>query len=228
MSHQINIIRIKGVYNALGELRDTVAFVGGATVSLYTDNPEQADVRPTNDIDVLIEIGTYGGYTKILSRLSELNFQPDSESKVICRYKYQGLIVDIMPIDESVLGFSNKWYKEGFGNLQQYRIDERTEVNIFSPPYFIASKLEAFKGRGENDGRFSQDFEDVVFILDNRKKIWDEMNETSTALKAYLKSEFSSMLDNTFIEEWLSAHLEYNTAAIRAKLIITCMKEFVS
>ncbi len=131
MSHFINIVRIKGVYNALGELRDSVAFVGGATVSLYTDKPENVDVRPTNDIDVLVEIGTYGEYTKIISILSDLNFHPDSESKVICRYKYQGLIVDIMPTDETVLGFSNKWYKEGFATLQKYRIDEMTEVNIF-------------------------------------------------------------------------------------------------
>ncbi len=107
MSHYKNLVRIQGVYNALGELRDSVAFVGGATVSLYTDRPDQADVRPTDDIDVLIEIGTYGAYTKIQAKLSELNFHPDTASKVICRYKYQGLIVDIMPTDESVLGFSN-------------------------------------------------------------------------------------------------------------------------
>lgn len=46
MSHQINIVRIKGIYRALGELKDTAAFVGGATVSLYADNPIYADVRP--------------------------------------------------------------------------------------------------------------------------------------------------------------------------------------
>jgi predicted nucleotidyltransferase len=156
MSHNINIVRIKGVYNALGDLKDTVAFVGGATVSLYADRPDQADVRPTDDIDVLIEIGTYGEYAKIQEKLTELKFHLDSESKVICRYKYQGLTVDIMPTDESVIGFSNKWYKEGFANIVKYKVDERTEVKIFSSPYFIASKLEAFKGRGTNDGRISQ------------------------------------------------------------------------
>ncbi len=227
MSHQRNLVRIKGVYNALGELRDTVAFVGGATVSLYTDRPDQADVRPTDDIDVLIEIGTYIEYTKIQARLSELNFHPDQESKVICRYKYQGLIVDIMPTDESVLGFSNKWYKEGFANLHRYRIDEITEVNIFSAPYFIASKIEAFKGRGHNDGRFSQDFEDIVFVLDNRKNIWDEFKATSNDLSSYLKVEFSTLLNNPNFDEWLSAHMEYATATARANMIIKSMRDFV-
>jgi predicted nucleotidyltransferase len=228
MSHHTNLVRIKGVYHALGGLKDTVAFVGGATVSLYTDRPDQADVRPTDDIDVLVEIGTYGEYSKIQAQLSELNFHPDSESSVICRYKYQGLIVDIMPTDESILGFSNKWYKEGFANLQKYRIDERTEVNIFSAPYFIASKIEAFKGRGQKDGRLSQDFEDIVFVLDNRKDIWNKFKASANILQDYLKAEFSELLGNPFIDEWLSAHLEHGTATARAKMIIDSMKDFVS
>ncbi len=37
MSHQTNITRIRAVSNALGDLRDQVVFVGGATVSLYAD-----------------------------------------------------------------------------------------------------------------------------------------------------------------------------------------------
>ncbi len=131
-----------------------------------------------------------------------------------------------MPTDEAVLGFSNKWYKEGFLNLMSYQIDERTAVNIFSPAYFIASKLEAFKGRGNNDGRTSQDFEDIVFVLDNRKTIWQELNEV-VELKTYLKEEWQNLLGNRNIEEWLSAHLEYETAAARARLMLDEMKKFV-
>ena len=54
MSHQENITRIRAVRNALGDLKDDVVFVGGATVSLYTDRRTE-DVRPTDDIDVVIE-----------------------------------------------------------------------------------------------------------------------------------------------------------------------------
>jgi predicted nucleotidyltransferase len=227
MSHHINIVRIKGVYNALGELRHSVAFVGGATVSLYCDKPTQADVRPTNDIDILIEIGSYNEYVKLQEKLASLRFEVDTTSKIICRYKYQGLTVDIMPIDEKILGFSNKWYKKGFANTELYSIDEATAVNIFTPAYFIASKLEAFKGRGENDGRTSQDFEDIVFVLDNRDAIWDELKATEASLYAYLKAEWAVLLSNRHLEEWLSAHLEYGTATARARRIITAMQSFI-
>lgn len=228
MSHHRNIVRIAGVYYALGELKDSAVFVGGATVSLYADMPEQADIRVTDDIDVLIEIGSYGEYAKIQEKLTSLNFQLDVDSKIICRYIYQGLLVDIMPTDETVLGFSNKWYKEGFANIVRFQVDERTQVNIFKCPYFLASKLEAFKGRGKNDGRTSQDFEDIVFLLDNRSQIWNELKSADKHLRTYLKNEFEILLANPYFEEWVTAHLEYNTSAIRGKKIMDALLEFIS
>ena len=227
MSHHVNRVRIKAVHNALAALHETIVFVGGATVSLYADKPEQTDVRPTNDIDVLIEIGSYGAYAAIQEQLATIGFYVDPEAKVTCRYIYDGLTVDIMPTDESVLGFSNRWYKEGFSNLETYQVDERTTVNIFSPAYFIASKLEAYKGRGNNDGRTSQDFEDIVFVLDNRKTIWQELNESTPVLKRYLQEEWRHLLSNTNIEEWLSVHLEYNTATARARVILNELGLFI-
>lgn len=64
MSHQTNITRIRAVNNTLGNLKDRVVFVGGATVSLYTDRaaPES---RPTDDVDILVEIATYREYANL-------------------------------------------------------------------------------------------------------------------------------------------------------------------
>ena len=93
MSHQENITRIRAVRNALGDLKDDVVFVGGATVSLYTDRRTE-DVRPTDDIDVVIEILAYKDYAAIDERLRKLGFVNDQESRVICRYKIHGIIVD--------------------------------------------------------------------------------------------------------------------------------------
>jgi hypothetical protein len=149
MSHHINLTRIKGVANALVDLKDDIAFVGGATVSLYADHPEQTDTRPTDDIDVLIEIATYSAYTKLQEKLTVLGFALDTEAKITCRYKCQGLIVDIMPTEEEVLGFKSRWYKEGFKYLQTYTSEHRIQIRIFPVAYFIASKLDAFNDRGE-------------------------------------------------------------------------------
>ncbi len=227
MNHNTNLVRIKGIHHALAELNDTIAFVGGATVSLYADNPDHADVRPTDDIDVLIKIGTYGAYIKLQEKLISLGFNVDPEANITCRYKYQGFTVDILPTDEAVLGFSNIWYKAGFANLLKYQIDENTIVNIFSAPYFVASKLEAFKGRGGKDGRMSQDFEDIVFVMDNRKSLWKEMSDADQELKTYLLNEFANLIKHPNLDEWVSVHLDYATSAARTRIILEAFHEFM-
>ena len=206
MSH-INIVRIKVVNNALGDLRDKVVFVGGATVSLYPDR-KQFEVRPTDDVDIIIEILNYVGRTELEEKLRLLGFQHDLESSIICRYKIQGIIVDIMPTNDSSIGFENRWYPEGFKNAIKYAIDETTIVKILSAPYFIATKLEAFFGRGNNDGRTSHDFEDIVYVLENRMSIWKELNESNKNLKSYLQASFSDLLRNPNLFEWIDSHVE--------------------
>jgi predicted nucleotidyltransferase len=225
MSHRENITRIKAVYNALEELADDVVFVGGATVSLYTDRPA-AEVRPTDDIDILVELANYSGYAAIEQKLREKGFVNDVESGVICRYTIKGITVDIMPTSDEILGFASQWYEEAFQHSEDVIIDEDYSIRIFSAPYFIATKLEAFKDRGEDDGRFSSDFEDIVYVLNNRSTIWKEMTAANEELRDYLKHEFATLVANPYIDEWISSNLEHNEQN-RVRFILNNLQEFV-
>lgn len=207
MSHQNNITRIKAVSNALGELRDQVVFVGGATISLYPDR-RVFEARPTDDVDVIVEIMSYPERAALEEKLRANGFTHDIDSGIICRYKVKGIIVDVMPTDDASIGFYNRWYPEGFLEAVDYIIDPQHRIKILSGPYFIATKMEAFKGRGGGDGRMSQDFEDIVFVLENRSTIWDEMKNTKVQLKEYLLEEFSKLGNNPDIFEWIDAHVE--------------------
>jgi len=91
----------------------------------------------------------------------------------------------------------------------EYVLDENYRIHIFSPPYFLATKLEAFKNRGGNDGRWSTDFEDIVYLLNNRNKIWSEIDAAESNVKAYLLKEFRNLAENKYIDEWISVHLGY-------------------
>lgn len=77
-----------------------------------------------------------------------------------------------MPTEDSSIDFGNKWYPEGFHNAVDYLLEENCSIQILSAPYFIATKIEAYKGRGKNDGRTSQDFEDIIYVLENRQNFW--------------------------------------------------------
>jgi hypothetical protein len=145
MSHSVNITRIKAVSNALAKIETPVVFVGGATASLYADIDFREMARPTDDVDVVIELVAYKNYAAVEIQLRKIGFVNDIHSNVICRYKYHGLIVDIMPTSEKILGFSNKWYAPGFKQAIDFEIDKQHTVKIFPVTYFIASKVEALK-----------------------------------------------------------------------------------
>ena len=207
MNNHKNIVRIKAVARALAELTEKVVFVGGATLSLYPTIPV-FEPRPTDDVDVIIEILNYGDRIKLEEKLRSLGFTHDIESGVICRYKIAGIILDIMPTNDPSIGFTNKWYPDGFKNAVTCKIDDDLTIKILTAPYFIATKLEAHKSRGGNDGRSSHDFEDIVFVLENRETIWDEMKNADEAVKDYLRAEFQSLLNNPNLFEWIDCHVE--------------------
>jgi len=207
MNHHTNTVRIKAVAKALNELNEKVVFVGGATISLYPDRPV-LEVRPTDDVDVIIEILNYVDRTALEEKLRTIGFSPDIASGVICRYQIKGIVVDIMPTDDASIGFKNMWYPEGFTKAINYELEKNFTIKILSAPYFLATKLEAFKGRGRNDGRTSSDFEDIIYVLENRKTIWEEIGNAEEGLKNYLRKEFTSLINNPHILEWIDGHVE--------------------
>jgi hypothetical protein len=225
MSLQQNITRIKAVQQALGELNDRILFVGGATVALYSDRPT-GEVRPTDDVDILIELVNYSGYADIEEQLRRKGFVNDIDSGIICRYKIKGIIVDVMPTSGEILGFTNRWYHEGFSNPMEKDLGENIVIKLFQPPYFLASKMEAFKNRGGGDGRMSSDFEDIIFVLNNRNTIWDEIQAASYSVKEYLKDEFQHLSKADLLYEWISAHLDYSEQN-RTGFIVSGLVQFI-
>lgn len=215
-----NLVRIKAVHQALKGFEQDYVFVGGATVSLYATTPGlAAEIRPTDDVDIVVELASYKGYAELDERLRDLGFSNDIASGVICRYAIQGVNVDVMPTDPSIIGFSNRWYAEGFENAIRYVLDEQTTVQIFSLPYFVASKWEAFKGRGKNDYRTSKDFEDLVYVFENVDDFEEQIQTSPGHIISYLRNEFVDLLNRDDFEEGLYAHLTGGYGGIDANYI---------
>lgn len=228
MSHRDNLLRIIAVHIALGPLRDEVVYVGGATVSLYADR-EAEEVRETKDVDVLLEIWTLKDFAAVEEQLRNMGFANDRESGVIVRYRIGDLIVDIMPTGQDVLSFGNKWYPQGYTHAVNYTIDQNNTIKIFSAPFFLASKLEAFKHpnrENNNNGFGSRDFEDIVYVLENRFAVWEELAAAPAEIKAYLKEEFSRLLLHSRFTEWLAANVGFGSPPA-TYYIISQMEKFV-
>jgi len=68
-------------------------------------------VRRTYDVDVISEIASYADYAVFSERLRILGFGEDSrEGAPLCRWQHDELVLDVMQLDASILGFSNRWY----------------------------------------------------------------------------------------------------------------------
>ncbi|NDC42904.1 MAG: hypothetical protein EBZ77_15365 [Chitinophagia bacterium] len=207
MSQELNIRRTTEVARLLGELNQKVVFVGGATLSMYATR-KILEVRPTEDVDIIVEILNYTQRADLEEKLRAIGFTNDIQSGIVCRWSIDNISVDIMPTDEASVGFTNRWYAEGFKNAIKYTIDDSCTIQILNAPYFVATKFEAFKSRGNNDGRTSHDFEDIVFVMENRKEIWREIELSPKDLRTYLSTEFRTLVNNTNIYEWINCNVE--------------------
>jgi hypothetical protein len=84
----------------LGDLLTNFIFVGGTVVELYASAAPQTAVRPTEDVDCVVEVASLAMYYELENQLRLLGFQDDMEEDApICRKLYRGIKVDIMPTD---------------------------------------------------------------------------------------------------------------------------------
>jgi hypothetical protein len=116
------------------------------------------------------------------------------------------LILDLMPTDPSILGFGNRWYRPALANSQRVRIDGH-EIQLITASYFLATKLEAFHCRGNNDYRASHDLEDIITVFDGRPGLAAEIAAASSDLRRYLSEEFRSLLSVQDFRDALPGHL---------------------
>ncbi|MEG5054955.1 MULTISPECIES: hypothetical protein [unclassified Microcoleus] len=191
------IFMLETVARVLSQVRTTIVFTGGATISLYLDEVAAPDIRPTDDVDCVVEITSRAEYYHFSNLLRTLGLQESTESGApLCRWQYEGISIDVMPCDESVLGFSNRWYKPGIANSIHYQLPSGRQILIFSTPYLLASKIEAFTGRGAGNFYFSSDIEDIVALLDGCFSLFEEVQQADEEVKAFLSEWFRAELAN--------------------------------
>ncbi len=134
----------------LEDLLGEVVFLGGATVTLWITDPGAPPVRPTKDVDVVVDVTTRSGLHDFEASLRERRFAEDQQAGVICRWLHSdsGLILDAMPADASILGFANRWQGAALPHAVARTLPSGAVIRALSPPHLLATKLEAFKGRG--------------------------------------------------------------------------------
>ncbi|MCD8177949.1 MAG: hypothetical protein LUE98_11210 [Tannerellaceae bacterium] len=120
----INKAIIRKIARGLGELNEQIIYVGGATVSLYIDDPAADDVRPTKDIDISIKVASIVELEHIRELLTKKGFKQSADLDVMCRFKYEDILVDVMATRPISWAPANRWFEKGFQNLQKVNIED--------------------------------------------------------------------------------------------------------
>lgn len=172
-----------------------LVFVGGSVTSILVTDEGAGAPRVTLDVDAIAEISSYAEYAEFGQRLRALGFSEDaSEGAPLCRWVNSGRILDVMPLDEHILGFSNRWYRASMEAAITHQIHRDLAIRVVSAPYFLATKIEAFKGRGKGDFLASHDLEDLIFVIDGRRTITEEVKAEVPFLREYLRTEIRGLL----------------------------------
>lgn len=90
------------------------------------------------------------------------------EDAPVCRFELRGeprILVDLMPTDDAVLGFSNRWYEAAVAAAEVVPLPSGRIARVIPPLHFVATKLAAFDARGAGDYASSHDLEDALAVL---------------------------------------------------------------
>lgn len=194
----MSIAMLERAATVLDPFLNEVAFVGGATIALWITDPAAPEPRPTKDVDVVVEVASRMAWHNFEERLRAQGLRNDSSSQVICRWiagtGRDELLVDAMPSDASILGFENRWQRPALDHAVTVDLPSGRRIRAITPPYLIATKLEAWNGRGRGDHLASHDLEDVINLVDGREEIVAEVAAAPNELRTYLASEIAALL----------------------------------
>ncbi len=126
-----------------------IVFIGGVTLGLLITDKAAAPIRSTDDVDVIAEIVTYADYIAFSMRLRKAEFTEDtSEEPLTCRWFHGKLKLDVLALSKEVLGYTNIWYESALNHAISFVLPSGQSIRVITAPYFLATKMEAFRGRG--------------------------------------------------------------------------------
>jgi hypothetical protein len=172
-----------------------IVFVGGVTLGLLITDKAAAPIRSTDDVDVIAEILSYVDYIAFSERLRKAQFTEDtSEEPLTCRWFHGKLKLDVLALSKEVLGYTNLWYERALNHAVAFVLPNGQSIRVITAPYFLGTKMEAFRGRGQMDFLASHDLEDFVAVIDGRSTILKEIADSPSDVREYLAEAATSLL----------------------------------
>ncbi len=213
-----NLPILSMIAKSLGDLCESLVFVGGCATGLLLTAPRAQAIRATQDVDVVVHALSTADYHAMEKAVQSRGFKHDlSPEAPICRWVLQGVALDLMPSQPGILGFHNRWYPLAIETAAQISLPNGMDIRLITAPVFVATKFEAFHGRGNNDYLASHDLEDIITVVDGRPELMPEIDRVHDELRRYIATEINTLLKDRNFLTALAGHLP-GDAASQARL----------
>lgn len=215
------------VAQRLSELEPPVVFLGGATTHLFITDPGAEMPSATKDVDVIVDIDSTVAYSvKLREQLRRLGAREDTrEDAPACRWLLDDVIVDVMPTNPGILGFSSRWYRDAAATSVEVEV-AGVAIRRVTAPYFVATKAEAFFDRANGDYLSSKDLEDVIAVVDGRIELLDEVGAAAASLRDFVAKTFSEWLCQPGFKNAVEGYLRGESD--RVELVLSRAKALAS
>lgn len=191
-----NLALLIAIAQAMGPLCEQVVFVGGCATGLLVDDVDLMDVRPTEDVDAIVEVASLSAYHRLAEQLIQRGFkQTVADNTPPFRWFWNRMQLDLVPLDEKVLGFANPWYRVGFDEALSVELEDGLQLRHLSAPHFFATKFEAFKDRGQNDVYLSHDLEDIITVMEGRSLVAQEIAAAEAEVRKHVGQSVAALLN---------------------------------
>jgi len=210
----------------LGTLTDDMVFLGGCATGLLITDPAAPPIRVTRDVDAIVQIYSQAEYYGLAEKLRARGFKEDTRDDApVCRWISGAVVLDVMPTDPEILGFGNLWYEKALEHSLSFKLPGHKSIKLVTAPYFLITKLEAFRGRGYGDYMLSHDIEDVVAVLDGRPEVISEIKASGDDLTTELSRQFKMLQAEQRFLDAVSGHMPTDEASqARVPRIIELIK----
>jgi predicted nucleotidyltransferase len=213
-----NLNILMPIARALGDLCESLVFVGGCATGLLVTVQRAQAIRPTMDVDVVAHAITIEDYHAMERALEARGFKHDlTDCAPICRWVMEGVLLDMMPSGPGILGFHNRWYPWVMQTAQSVELPNGQVIRLITAPLFVATKFEAFLGRGRNDYLASHDLEDLITLVDGRHELIEEIKTVDAELRRYIAHAMSRLLGEIDFQSALPGQIP-GDAASQARL----------
>lgn len=206
---------IATVANDLGDLVDSVVFIGGAVAPLLQTHPPFPLARPTKDVDAIAATADYGAFDRLSRRLQERGFRLDMN---ISGHAHRwiapsGIPFDLVPAGEHLGASGNPWDTAAIQTADVGQLSSGQIIHYVSAPGFLGLKWAAFKDRGRHDPYNSHDLEDIIALIASRPTIVEEIIRTESPLKEFIQSSIIDFLAFDIADDAVSGALANVTDA---------------